>query len=76
MAPPGCLGFGGLDMRTRQKGGSVWSHLQIAANPAHQTVRSVRRRQPGTRLRWWCFGYQKTLDTARTGRVVANTHSR
>ncbi|HWH49339.1 MAG TPA: indolepyruvate ferredoxin oxidoreductase family protein [Burkholderiales bacterium] len=71
-------GFGGLDMAgLAQKGGSVWSHLQIAANPAD--IKTVRLGSGGARLVLGCdlvvTASQKTLDTARTGtRVVANTH--
>ncbi len=71
-------GFGGLDMAgLAQKGGSVWSHLQIAADPAD--IKTVRLGSGGARLVLGCdlvvSASQKTLDTARTGtRVVANTH--
>jgi indolepyruvate ferredoxin oxidoreductase len=71
-------GFGGLDMAgLAQKGGSVWSHLQIAADPAD--IKTVRLGSGGARLVLGCdlvvSASQKTLDTARTDtRVVANTH--
>ncbi|MGH8767688.1 MAG: indolepyruvate ferredoxin oxidoreductase family protein [Burkholderiales bacterium] len=71
-------GFGGLDMAgLAQKGGSVWSHLQIAADPAD--IKTVRLGSGGASLVLGCdlvvSASQKTLDTARTGtRVVANTH--
>ncbi|MGH8702479.1 MAG: 2-oxoacid:acceptor oxidoreductase family protein, partial [Burkholderiales bacterium] len=71
-------GFGGLDMAgLAQKGGSVWSHLQIAADPAD--IKTVRLGSGGATLVLGCdlvvSASQKTLDTARTGtRVVANTH--
>jgi len=71
-------GFGGLDMAgLAQKGGSVWSHLQIAADPAD--IKTVRLGSGGARLVLGCdlvvSASQKTLDTAHTGtRVVANTH--
>ncbi|MGQ0579097.1 MAG: indolepyruvate ferredoxin oxidoreductase family protein [Betaproteobacteria bacterium] len=71
-------GFGGLDMAgLAQKGGSVWSHLQIAANPTD--IKTVRLGSGGASLVLGCdlvvSASQKTLDTARKGtRVVANTH--
>ncbi len=71
-------GFGGLDMAgLAQKGGSVWSHLQIAADP--DDIKTVRLGSGGARLVLGCdlvvSASQKTLDTARTGtRVVANIH--
>ncbi|MGH8597081.1 MAG: indolepyruvate ferredoxin oxidoreductase family protein, partial [Gammaproteobacteria bacterium] len=71
-------GFGGLDMAgLAQKGGSVWSHLQIAADPSD--IKTVRLGSGGATLVLGCdlvvSASQKTLDTARTGtRVVANTH--
>ncbi len=71
-------GFGGLDMAgLAQKGGSVWSHLQIAVDPPD--IKTVRLGSGGARLVLGCdlvvSASQKTLDTARTGtRVVANTH--
>ncbi|HKQ25007.1 MAG TPA: indolepyruvate ferredoxin oxidoreductase family protein [Burkholderiales bacterium] len=71
-------GFGGLDMAgLAQKGGSVWSHLQIAADPGD--IKTVRLGSGSARLVLGCdlvvSASQKTLDTARMGtRVVANTH--
>ena len=71
-------GFGGLDMAgLAQKGGAVWSHLQIAQDPAQ--IRTVRLGSGGARALLGCdlvvSASQKTLDVAREGaRAVVNTH--
>jgi indolepyruvate ferredoxin oxidoreductase len=71
-------GFGGLDMAgLAQKGGSVWSHLQIAAQP--DDIKTVRLGSGGASLVLGCdlvvSASQKTMDTARPGtRAVVNTH--
>jgi indolepyruvate ferredoxin oxidoreductase len=72
-------GFGGLDMAgLAQKGGAVWSHLQIAQKP--DDIRTVRLGAGGARLVLGCdlvvSASQKTMDTTREGvtRVVVNTH--
>jgi indolepyruvate ferredoxin oxidoreductase len=71
-------GFGGLDMAgLAQKGGAVWSHLQIAADP--EQIRTVRLGSGGARALLGCdmvvSASQKTLDVAREGtRAVVNTH--
>jgi len=71
-------GFGGLDMAgLAQKGGSVWSHLQIAAKP--EDIRTVRLGSGGASLVMGCdlvvSASQKTMDTAHIGtRAVVNTH--
>ena len=71
-------GFGGLDMAgLAQKGGSVWSHLQIAAKP--EDIRTVRLGSGGASLVMGCdlvvSASQKTMETAHTGtRAVVNTH--
>jgi indolepyruvate ferredoxin oxidoreductase len=71
-------GFGGLDMAgLAQKGGSVWSHLQIAANP--EDIKTVRLGSGGAALVLGCdlvvSASQKSMDTAHTGtRAVVNTH--
>ena len=71
-------GFGALDMAgLAQKGGAVWSHLQIAAKP--EDIRTVRLGSGGARLVLGCdfvvSASQKTMDTTREGtRMVVNTH--
>ena len=71
-------GFGGLDMAgLAQKGGSVWSHLQISARP--EDIKTVRLGSGGASLVMGCdlvvSASQKTMDTARQGtRAVVNTH--
>jgi len=71
-------GFGGLDMAgLAQKGGAVYSHLQIAAHPDH--IRTVRLGSGGARLVLGCdlvvAASQKAMDTARNGtRMVVNLH--
>ena len=71
-------GFGGLDMAgLAQKGGSVWSHLQIAVRP--EDIKTVRLGSGGASLVMGCdlvvSASQKTMDTARQGtRAVVNTH--
>jgi indolepyruvate ferredoxin oxidoreductase len=71
-------GFGALDMAgLAQKGGAVWSHLQIAAKP--EDIRTVRLGSGGASLVLGCdlvvSASQKTMDTAREGtRMVVNTH--
>jgi indolepyruvate ferredoxin oxidoreductase len=71
-------GFGGLDMAgLAQKGGSVWSHLQIAAHP--DDIKTVRLGSGGASLVLGCdlvvSASQKSMDTAHTGtRAVVNTH--
>jgi indolepyruvate ferredoxin oxidoreductase len=71
-------GFGALDMAgLAQKGGAVWSHLQIAATP--EDIRTVRLGSGGAKLVLGCdfvvSASQKTMDTTREGtRMVVNTH--
>ena len=71
-------GFGALDMAgLAQKGGAVWSHLQISARP--EDIRTVRLGSGGARLVLGCdfvvSASQKTMDTTREGtRMVVNTH--
>jgi indolepyruvate ferredoxin oxidoreductase len=72
-------GFGALDMAgLAQKGGAVWSHLQIAAHP--DDIKTVRLGSAGARLVLGCdmvvSASQKTMDTTRPGvtRMVVNTH--
>jgi len=72
-------GFGGLDMAgLAQKGGAVWSHLQIAANP--EDIRTVRLGSGGANAVLGCdlvvSASQKTMDTTRlrATRMVVNTH--
>jgi len=72
-------GFGGLDMAgLAQKGGAVWSHLQIAAHP--DDIKTVRLGAGGARLVLGCdlvvSASQKTMDTTRPGltRMLVNTH--
>ena len=69
-------GFSSLDMAgLAQKGGAVWSHLQIAARP--EDIRTVRLGSGSARLVLGCdlvvSASQKTMDTTRKGtHVVAN----
>jgi indolepyruvate ferredoxin oxidoreductase len=72
-------GFAGLDMAgLAQKGGAVWSHLQIAANP--EDIKTVRLGSGGASAVLGCdlvvSASQKTMDTTRSGmtRMVVNTH--
>ncbi len=72
-------GFGGLDMAgLAQKGGAVWSHLQIAASP--EDIKTVRLGSAGAKAVLGCdlvvSASQKTMDTTRQGetRMVVNTH--
>jgi indolepyruvate ferredoxin oxidoreductase len=71
-------GFGGLDMAgLAQKGGAVWSHLQVAARP--EDIKTVRLGSGGARLVLGCdlvvSTSQKTMDVAREGtRAAVNTH--
>ena len=72
------LGFGGLDMAgLAQKGGAVYSHLQIAAHP--DQIKTVRLGSGGAQLVLGCdlvvSASQKAMDTARMGtRMVVNLH--
>ncbi|MEO8164709.1 MAG: indolepyruvate ferredoxin oxidoreductase family protein, partial [Betaproteobacteria bacterium] len=71
-------GFGALDMAgLAQKGGAVWSHLQIAAKP--DDIKTVRLGSGGAKLVLGCdfvvSASQKTMDTVREGaRMMVNTH--
>ena len=71
-------GFGALDMAgLAQKGGAVWSHLQISAKP--EDIKTVRLGSGGASLVLGCdfvvSASQKTMDTTREGtRMVVNTH--
>ncbi|MFN0038256.1 MAG: indolepyruvate ferredoxin oxidoreductase family protein [Burkholderiales bacterium] len=71
-------GFGALDMAgLAQKGGAVWSHLQIAKNP--EEIKTVRLGLGGAKLVLGCdmvvSASQKTMDTTREGtRMIVNTH--
>ncbi len=71
-------GFGALDMAgLAQKGGAVWSHLQIAANA--EDIKTVRLGSGGAKLVLGCdmvvSASQKTMDTTREGtRMIVNTH--
>jgi indolepyruvate ferredoxin oxidoreductase len=71
-------GFAGLDMAgLAQKGGAVWSHLQIAGQP--DDIKTVRLGSGGARVVLGCdlvvSASQKTMDTTRPGtRMVVNTH--
>ncbi len=71
-------GFGALDMAgLAQKGGAVWSHLQIASRP--EDIKTVRLGSGGAKLVLGCdfvvSASQKTMDTTREGtRMVVNTH--
>jgi indolepyruvate ferredoxin oxidoreductase len=71
--------FGGLDMAgLAQKGGAVWSHLQIAAKL--DDIKTVRLGSAGAKAVLGCdlvvSASQKTMDTAQAGetRAVVNTH--
>ena len=64
-------GFASLDMAgLAQKGGAVWSHLQIAAHP--DDIKTVRLGSGGAQLVLGCdlvvSASQKTMDTTRAGR--------
>ncbi|HTS54151.1 MAG TPA: indolepyruvate ferredoxin oxidoreductase family protein [Burkholderiales bacterium] len=72
-------GFAGLDMAgLAQKGGAVWSHLQIAGNP--EDIKTVRLGCGGANAVLGCdlvvTASQKTMETSRLGvtRMVVNTH--
>ena len=71
-------GFGALDMAgLAQKGGAVWSHLQIASRP--EDIKTVRLGSGGAKLVLGCdfvvSASQKTMETTREGtRMVVNTH--
>ncbi len=71
-------GFGGFDMAgLAQKGGAVWSHLQIALHP--DDIKTARLGSGGAKLLLGCdlvvCASEKTMDAAREGtRVIANTH--
>src|SRR4029077_19581636 len=71
-------GFGGLDMAgLAQKGGAVYSHLQIAAQP--DDIKTVRLGSGGACLVLGCdlvvTASQKALDTARNStRMLVNLH--
>jgi indolepyruvate ferredoxin oxidoreductase len=72
-------GFSSLDMAgLAQKGGAVWSHLQIAARP--DDIKTVRLGSGGANLVLGCdlmvSASQKTMDAAREGatRMLVNTH--
>jgi len=71
--------FGGLDMAgLAQKGGAVWSHLQIAARP--DDIKTVRLGSGGAKVVLGCdlvvSASQKTMDTTRAGatHMVVNTY--
>ncbi len=71
-------GFAGLDMAgLAQKGGAVYSHLQVAAKP--EDIKTVRLGSGAARLVLGCdlvvSASQKTLDVTRQGtKMVVNTH--
>ena len=71
-------GFGALDMAgLAQKGGAVWSHLQIARHA--EAIKTVRLGSGGAKLVLGCdmvvSASQKTMDTTREGtRMIVNTH--
>ena len=71
-------GFSSLDMAgLAQKGGAVWSHLQIAREP--DDIRTVRLGSGGARAVLGCdlvvSASQKTMDITRHGTcMVVNTH--
>ncbi|MCW5620757.1 MAG: indolepyruvate ferredoxin oxidoreductase family protein [Burkholderiales bacterium] len=71
-------GFSSLDMAgLAQKGGAVWSHLQIAARP--EDIKTVRLGSGGARVVLGCdlvvSASQKTMDVTRPGtRMVVNMH--
>src|SRR6185436_18739603 len=72
------FGFSGLDMAgLAQKGGAVYSHLQIAAHP--DRIKTVRLGSGGANLVLGCdlvvTASQKAIDIARKGtRMVVNLH--
>ena len=71
-------GFAALDMAgLAQKGGAVWSHLQISAHP--DQIRTVRLGAGGAKLVLGCdlvvSASQKTMGGTRLGtRMVVNLH--
>jgi indolepyruvate ferredoxin oxidoreductase len=72
-------GFSSLDMAgLAQKGGAVWAHLQVAAQPSE--IKTVRLGSGGAKVVLGCdlvvSASQKTMDTTRNGltRMVVNTH--
>jgi len=71
-------GFAGLDMAgLAQKGGAVYSHLQIASHP--DDIKTVRLGSGGARVVLGCdlvvSASQKAMDTTRPGtRMVVNRH--
>ncbi len=72
-------GFSGLDMAgLAQKGGAVWTHLQIAKDPAD--IKTVRLGSGGAKAVLGCdlvvSASQKTMDTTQLGetRMAVNTH--
>jgi indolepyruvate ferredoxin oxidoreductase len=72
-------GFAALDMAgLAQKGGAVWSHVQIAAHS--DDIKTVRLGSGGAKLVLGCdlvvSASQKTMDTTRPGhtRMVVNTN--
>jgi indolepyruvate ferredoxin oxidoreductase len=72
-------GFSSLDMAgLAQKGGAVWAHLQVAAQPSD--IKTVRLGSGGARVVLGCdlvvSASQKTMDVTRNGatRMVVNTH--
>jgi indolepyruvate ferredoxin oxidoreductase len=72
-------GFAALDMAgLAQKGGAVWSHLQIARAP--EDIKTVRIGAGGAKLVLGCdmvvSASQKTMDATRPGvtHMVVNTH--
>jgi indolepyruvate ferredoxin oxidoreductase len=71
--------FGGLDMAgLAQKGGAVWSHLQLADRP--EDIKTVRLGSGGAKLLLGCdlvvSASQKTMDVASAAatHAVVNTH--
>jgi indolepyruvate ferredoxin oxidoreductase len=72
-------GFSSLDMAgLAQKGGAVWSHLQVAEHPCD--IKTVRLGSGGAQVVLGCdlvvSASQKTMDTTRNGgtRMLVNTH--
>ncbi len=71
-------GFGGFDMAgLAQKGGAVWSHLQIALHP--DDIKTARLGSGSAKLLLGCdlvvCASPKTMDVTREGtRVIVNTH--
>ncbi|MCW5626109.1 MAG: indolepyruvate ferredoxin oxidoreductase family protein, partial [Burkholderiales bacterium] len=71
-------GFGALDMAgLAQKGGAVYSHLQIANHP--DDIKTVRLGSGGAQLVLGCdlvvSASQKAMDTTRPGsKMMVNTH--